>query len=254
MRFNYSILSNQANQWLIAFYGYGQVAEVYRPLALSLEREYNVLVIELPYQSLDAPIEKQEFVSFVKSLMNKNGFNQFVGLSYSMGSRFNLVLAECIPESISKLILIAPDGIRIRFWNRLSTQTSVGSYLFKVLAHHPTFYEKISNFFYKMKLITKSMYAFSKWHMRDQQNRLRVYNAWMNMKNIIPDLDQINSNTKRHQFQIIAYFGKYDEVINSGCMKKLAMKIPSAQITVLDKGHSLLDEEMFEEVKKCLKR
>lgn len=252
MRFNYSVLSNLANRWLIAFYGYGQAAEVYKPFAVKLEKEYNVLVIDLPYQSLDAPIEKQEFISFVKSLMHKYGFTQFVGLSYSMGSRFNLVLAECIPESVSKLILLAPDGIRIRFWNRLSTQTSIGNYLFKVLANHPVAFEKISEFIYNIKLITKSMYAFSKWHMRDQQNRLRVYHAWMNMKKMIPDLDQINSNTQKYHFEILAYFGKYDEVINSGCMKKLAFKIPSAHINLVNKGHSLLDEDMFEEVRKVL--
>jgi poly(3-hydroxyalkanoate) synthetase len=92
------------------------------------------------------------------------------------------------------------------------------------------------------------MYAFSKWHMRDIENRNRVYNIWMNMKLLSPDLKRINQNMRQNNFKMTAYFGEQDHVIRKESIKKLRRTIPTAKVVIINKGHNLLDEHLFVDI------
>ena len=252
MKISYSLLSSNAEKWVIAFYGYGQQADVFAPLAKTLEGKYNLLVIDLPLAVEPTAIEKKTFITFLEELTTLYQIKKITGVSYSMGSRFNLVMAECRPDLIEKLILVAPDGIRMRIWNRFSTSTLLGTYIFRYLVESKNAYATWIRFLYQLKLMPKSMYAFSKWHMRDLECRSKVYNAWMNMKKMIPTLRTLRINQSRYAFDIIAFFGESDSIINHACRKKLARHIPSAKIVTLKKGHNLLDEELFNTIVELL--
>jgi hypothetical protein len=248
MHLTHTLLSANAEHWIFAFYGYGQQAEVFRPLAEKLKGKYNLLVIDLPVQWQDVVIEKTDFIRFLDELVARYSIQKITGLSYSMGSRFNLVMAERCPELIDKLILVAPDGIRMRLWNRFSTSTLLGNWIFQYLVNSKNAYANAISFLYRMKLMPKTMYAFSKWHMRDRECRTKVYNAWINMKKMIPDLKLLKQKKEECGFDMMAYFGKSDTIINQACLKRLARKIPSAKIVSLNKGHNLLDEELFDTI------
>lgn len=252
MSFSYSLLTEGAGEWIFAFYGYGQQSSVFRPLAAKLEGKYNVLVIDLPYEELPQAIRKNEFANFLQDLFKKFRIQKVTGISYSMGSRFNLVMAECLPSIMSKIILVAPDGVRIRLWTKLATRTWAGSMVFRYLVESEHAYLNIVTLLYRLKLMPSSMFAFTKWHMRDKPNRLKVYHSWMNMRKLVPDLELINRNAREHHLDLIAYFGKEDKVINEYCMNRLSAKIPSAKIVQLNKGHSLLDKELFHDIAKLL--
>lgn len=248
MSLSYSILSEGAGEWVFAFYGYGQQASVFRPLSAKLKGRYNVLVIDLPYEELPEAISKQAFTTFLQELIHKFNIRKVTCISYSMGSRFNLVMAECLPSFISKMILVAPDGIRIRLWTKIATKTWIGKGIFCFLVHSENAYLNIVTLLYRLRLMPSSMYAFTKWHMRDKPNRLKVYHSWMNMRKLSPDLEGINRNKTAFHFDLIAWFGKDDKVINLQCMKRLAARIPSTKIIVLEKGHGLLSKELLEEI------
>jgi len=252
MSFSYSLLSEGGSEWIFAFYGYGQQASVFRPLSAKLEGRYNLLVIDLPYEELPQAISKSSFTSFLQGLIQKYGIQKITGISYSMGSRFNLVMAECLPAIVSKLILVAPDGVRIRLWTKLATKTWIGKKVFQYFVQSENAYLNIVTMLYRLKLMPSSIFAFTKWHMRDKLNRFKVYHSWMNMRKLNPDLKLINQHVLHYHFHLIAYFGKEDKVINQDCLKRLAAKIPSAKIVQLNKGHSLLDKELFEVIARQL--
>ena len=248
MNLSFSILSNQASQWILAFYGYGQDANVFKPLAEKIKSKYNILVIDLPYQDVTKPIDKNQFKLFIEDIMNTYKIKEVNGISYSMGSRFNLLLGECLPDKLKTMILMAPDGIKIRAWNRFASSTMIGNWIYRYLVKSENAYLNFITILYKIKLMPKSMYAFSKWHMRDISSRKKVYNSWLNMKKLIPNIKTIHKQKISHPFEMIAYFGKYDHIIKEASMKKLAKKIPSCKIVLLNKGHNLLDKELFDDI------
>jgi pimeloyl-ACP methyl ester carboxylesterase len=245
MNHPYSILCQQTEQWIIAFYGYGQNGSVYSPLKKIAGDRYNIVVVDLVYTAGGEEETKLEFVHFMEKLLSELKIKRFIGLSYSMGSRYNLLLAELMPQRLQQLILVAPDGIRRPLWSPFATNTWIGKALFHFFVHHEHAYLNLIRLCYQSGWIPKQVYAFTKWHMRDRACRLKVYTTWMNMRHIVPDLNRISEAQQLHKFDIISFFGKRDSVIGSSVHQKLKKRVPGASVVLLDEGHDLLNESFF---------
>lgn len=245
MNHSYSILCQHTEEWIIAFYGYGQNASVFNPLKQIAGNRYSILVIDLPAQNGGHDETEIEFVRFMEQLLARLNINKFTGFSYSMGSRYNLLLAEYLPQRLHQLILVAPDGIRRPLWIPFATNTRIGQALFSFFVKHESAYQHLILLCYKLQFIPKQVYAFTKWHMRDRASRTKVYSAWMNMRHIVPNLDRVSAMQQLHQYKITAFFGKYDRVIGSSVFQTLQKKVPGASVVLLDEGHDLLKESFF---------
>ncbi len=248
MSFSYHILAKSTDQWVIAFYGFGQQKEVFVPLAKKLAKKFSFVVIDIPLQENKHGNHKKHFAKFLQDLIEKYKIQHVTGISYSMGSRFNFCMLEAIPSYIRRAIFVAPDGIKIRYWNRLATETYIGHALFSYFVHHPTAYLALIGFLHQIKLLPDQLYAFSKWHMRDEMARKKVYHAWMNMRKIIPDWSLIQQQVATYQPSLCAYFGQKDQVIKLQYANLLHRKLPSTEIIRVNKGHNLLDEELFDDI------
>ncbi|MBK9300472.1 MAG: alpha/beta hydrolase [Bacteroidetes bacterium] len=244
---NYQILehSNNNRHWIMAFYGYGQQAKVYHRLANLCKGRVGFIVIDLPYHETKQAPSKEDFASFIADLMKRYAIEKITGISYSIGSRYNLILAELMPASMVQLILIAPDGVSINFWNRVATSTWLGQSLFHFLMYHQAFYVKLLTLFHTIHLLPSALYTFSKWHVRNPESSRLVYQTWMQMKHMIPDLKKINQQQQLFSFPIKAYFGNKDVIIKPQTSHKLKKEIPATDIFLIDKGHDLLNEELF---------
>ncbi len=241
-----------SSHWIFAFYGFGQKAEVYNQLVSRYNTKIGFVIMDLPYQDYEKAETKTDFLHALSQIIKDNNITKITGLSYSMGSRYNLILAELIPMLLDKIILIAPDGIKINFWNRFVTTTFLGKVLFRYFMHHPKRYTQLLNLLHVLKILPRNLYLFSKMHTRNSHNSIRVFNAWMNMKNMIPDLAVIKETQQKYSFSILAFYGKYDFVINQKSMAVLKKEIPNAEIKVLEKGHNLLDDELFADIARYL--
>lgn len=244
--------SAQKTHWIFAFCGYGQPAYTFEPLAQLCRPRYGFIVFELPGGPESLSFTKEDLAAQLEQILKKEGIEKITGISYSAGCRYNLLLAEFFAEKIKHLFLVAPDGIKINLWNRLSTSTIVGQQLFKYLMTHPRTYLKLLQLIYGMRLVSKSVYAFAKWHTRNKENSIKVYHTWMNMKYMLPDLEKINTHKIKFDFPLYAYFGMTDEVIGGSVLRRLKNKIPSAIIVELNKGHNLLDDNLFHDIASLL--
>lgn len=234
------------SHWIFAFYGFGQQAKVFDRLAQSCSDKYGFVIIDLPYEELNEIPGKKAFSMEIGSFIESNHIRQITGVSYSMGCRYNLLLAELLPEYVKKIILLAPDGILINRWYRLATSGFIGKHLFKYLMQHPALYLKILQGLYRARLLPANLFGFIKWHVRNRVNSMKVYHAWMNMKNMIPDLQQINRHQRQYSILLFAFFGRHDFVINEKVMQKLSKEIPAAEIILIEKDHNLLDDSLFQ--------
>jgi pimeloyl-ACP methyl ester carboxylesterase len=48
---------------------------------------------------------------------------QYLLMGFSLDGRIALSVLELMPAGVSRLVLLAPDGLKINFWYWLSTQT-----------------------------------------------------------------------------------------------------------------------------------
>lgn len=250
--FTHKLYGGKKSQWLIAFYGYGQSASVYEALFKQIQSTYNLLVIDNPMQDYQQDIHPTDFRDALQQLLVQYDISTFNTISYSMGSRLNLYIPIFFPEKVNKMMLVAPDGIVTNFWNRAAVNTPWGQRLFYFFVQHGDAYVKTLTFFHRLGIVNKSLYAFSKWHMRDITRRRNVYNAWMNMRLLRPDLLRVQQVIDGHHITLITFFGRQDPVISPVIQRKCAMAFPAASHRWLEGDHNLLNMELFSIIAKEL--
>ncbi len=243
--FSHTILGGKKDNWLVAFYGYGQSYKAYEKLYVELKDSHNIIIIDNPMQDVEAEIHPDNLKKYIADLFVQYNIEIFDSVSYSMGSRFNLCLPLLFPNQLKNIFIIAPDGIKFNFWNRVAISTPWGRRIFKFFVENGSVYMSTLLFFHKIGVVNKSHYAFSKWHMRDDRSRKRVYNAWMNMRFIRPDLNEVNNQIERNSIQLRSYFGKQDPVIPLSIQKRCVRFFPNQKHYLLDMDHNILNEELF---------
>lgn len=246
--FSHTIFGGQKDKWLVAFYGYGQSASVYKKLYALIQDSYNVLIVDNPMHDYEFDIYPEDFANYLNETLAQLGVEEFIGLSYSMGSRLNLYLPEFFPSRLKKIILIAPDGIATNFWNRAAVGTPWGRKLFYIFTKPGNLYLNTLLFFHKIGIVNKSLYAFSKWNMRDEQRRKNVYNAWMNMRLMRPDLHKVNAQIEKHNIPMLSFFGNHDPVITTSIQQKCAESFPSGKHIIVNSDHNILTPIFFNQL------
>ncbi len=243
--FSHTIFGGEKNNWVVAFYGYGQSADVYKDFFEQIKDSHNLLIVDNPMQNYSEPIQLIDFKDYLNEVFSKNKIVTFQSVSYSMGSRLNLYLPLLFAEKLEKIILIAPDGITYNFWNRVAISTPWGGSIFNFFVENGNVYLNTLLFFHKIGIVNKSLYAFSKWNMRDEQRRKNVFNAWMNMRFFRPKLKEVNTSLEKNNIKLISYFGKNDPVIPLSVQRKCARNFPKGEHEILDTDHSILGKEIF---------
>ncbi len=232
------------NDWVIAFYGYGQSANVYAPLYEQVKHKLNIIVIDLPTKKAESEITIEAFKQFVVSLLEQYNVSTFQSLSYSMSGRLNLYLPQLLSNRLTKIILVAPD-IGMNFWNKIAVRTRLGHSLFSYFVQKENMYLNVISFLHKAGILNKTLYAFSKWNMRDRVQRDKVYNTWINTKYFVPNLTDVNRAIEQHQISLVSYFGKKDVLVPFGVYKKFVKVFPNSQHHLNDQDHNMLKPDFF---------
>src|ERR1700748_25541 len=106
--------SGSGSRLLIAFPGYGNNADTFLPFTQYLQRDYTILSFDMPHHGRsewtnNVPLTRQALVTLVDTLKKEFGIDKVSLLGYSMGGRVCLTIIEMMPQSIDKVLLIAPD-------------------------------------------------------------------------------------------------------------------------------------------------
>src|ERR1035437_6177764 len=106
---------------LLAFHGYSNDAELYRPLQEYLSKDYTILSFDLPHHGKskwaeDIQFTKKDLMTMVETLKAEYHVDKVSLLGYSMGGRVCLTILEYMPASIDKVALIATDGLTVNFY------------------------------------------------------------------------------------------------------------------------------------------
>ncbi len=243
--FSHSIYGGNQKLWLVAFYGYGQSATVFEALYDKIKSTHNILVIDNPMQDYSRDIHPEDLKKYLSECFSRLGISTFQTVSYSMGSRLNLYMPLFFKNQLKRIIIAAPDGIKFNFWNRVAISTPWGRWLFKYFVENGPIYMKVLKFLNSIGIVNKSMYAFSKWNMRDDKRRKNVYNAWMNMRYLRPNLNEVNNIIEENKIAMTTYFGKNDPVIPIALQERCEKYFPTASHVLLDADHNLLKDELF---------
>lgn len=239
---------------IFAFHGYGETASTFGFIGEALPGGFMLIAIDLP---LHGRTEWKEGLSFTDAqlfeMMTMIAALHGVGahplplhpwrlLGYSMGGRIALQLFENHAESFDKLILLAPDGLKVNFWYRVATGTAAGNLLFRWTMRRPGWLFLLLRLCHWLRFVNPSIYKFAVHYIDDQRVRQELYTRWTVMRCFRPRLGVIAGIIRRGAVPVCLVYGRYDRIIRWERGERFRNRGIGGfcQLVLLETGHQLL--------------
>jgi pimeloyl-ACP methyl ester carboxylesterase len=246
---------------LLCFHGYGESAESFSFLEKTVADEFTLFAIDFPFHGKTIWNEglvftPEDLANIVEKIIEEISFQnpKIFLLGFSMGGRVALQVLQSIPNKVQKIILLAPDGLKINFWYWLATQTSFGNKLFHFTAKRPSWFFLLMNTADKLRLVNQSVFKFANHYLHDKQMRNELYNRWTVMRQFKPNIKKIKQDIRSNNIQLRLLYGKFDKVIRHKNAEKFMIGIESNCIlSIINSGHELLKEKNADEIIRIIK-
>lgn len=241
---------------LLAFHGYGNNCDIFEGLCKALSAQYTCLSFDLPHHGKSSwdveHLTEQQIMAVVNECKTKFNVDKVSLVGYSMGGRVCLKLTELMPDVIDKVVLIASDGLRFNSFYYFLTRTTSGKALFGSFLKNPKPYSYFIETVRKLKMVNTIRYNFAMRYIRAEEDRNFLLKVWPCMSLLIPDINRLKTIIPQNNIQVNLFMGKHDTIIPVSLGKQFIQNIPSAQLTVLDKGHKVLDTDTIPVIAKSL--
>lgn len=244
--------SSGGSEPLICFHGYGEHALTFAPLVEQLSSRYNIVAINLPWHGNTEWKEGLEFtiddlmaiISLIPEVTER-----FSVAGYSMGGRVALHLYQCQGQRINRMLLIAPDGLKMNGWYWLATQSGLGNKLFQHSMKKPAFFFFATGLLRKTGLINTGIYNFTRQFLLQEQARQQLYTIWTTLRKIRPDTSAIKKLLVARKTQVTMVYGEYDKVIRHATGERFAQEIgENVSLHILPAGHKLLQKKNVDRI------
>ena len=252
------------NQLVICFHGYGETASSFHFMERYAAGEYSFYAVDLPFHGETNWNEEYDFtpsdlgniIKLIKNLHHstkpdsaKKVNDQIILLGFSLGGRFCLSAFEQTPGNFKKVILLAPDGLKVNAWYWLATQTRMGNRLFSFTMKKPTWFFKFLKMINQTKWINQSIYKFVHFYIDDENVRRQLYQRWTGLRKIKPNLSKIKEKIREQKTPVRLIYGKYDRIILPVRGEKFCKGIePYCNLKIIRAGHQVLHEKHAEEI------
>ena len=225
---------------IVALHGFGERALSFAPWGEALPEGFSLFAPDLPFHGDSHWKENTPFTpDQLRTLIHKmtGSEDPFILCGYSMGGRLCLSFAQAFPREVSRLVLLAPDGLKVNFWYWLSTQTAWGNRLFRYTMEHPDLFLKTVHLLGKRLLLNQGIVKYIQRYLGEDARRQDLYRIWTCMRAFRPDLDAVRS----HHIPTRLVFGRYDRIIQPSQGYRFQKKAgEDCAVTELPTGHQLL--------------
>ncbi len=230
---------------LLGFPGYGHDGSSLLFFEPFLKQEYTCIFIDLPHHGLSqwspgVTFTRQNLKSMCLELMREYNVNEINLLGYSMGGRVCQTIIEELPLSVSKMTLIAPDGLAPNKYYFFFTRVPLGSWLFQSMLARPEPYIKVLSWLKNNKWISEWQHKFVSHYISTEAIRKQLSLVWPTMSKLMPSRKKVRNIIENKQIPVHLFMGKYDKVIPAALGKKFAKDAKSVQLHILDKGHHII--------------
>lgn len=244
---------------VVCFHGYAEDATMYGFLGKYVGEEYCFVAIDLPFHGRTVWNEGLTFTSIdlekiVSQILQENGLVvELTLMGFSLGGRMALSLYQSQPMIAKKLILLAPDGLKVNFWYWLSTRTWIGNKLFAFTMKHPGWFFGFLKLMNKLGMVNASVFKFVNFYIGNKEARLLLYQRWTSLRHLKPNLDRIKLLIRKYKTPVRLVYGKHDRIILPVRGEQFRKGIEEyCVVRVIESGHQVLHEKHVEEIVKVL--
>jgi pimeloyl-ACP methyl ester carboxylesterase len=248
---------------LFAFHGFDNDANDFRIFEKEFGERYTIVSINLffhggsdtPSHSAEDDFTNEILAELFGNLLFDLNCQRFSLLGFSLGGRIIMELIKHFPDRIDRVLLLAPDGLKISPWYVFITNTTIGHKIFKRAVYKAGNILRYSKILYKAGIVAEKQYLFALSNFDTLEKRKKVYNVWMIFRHILPKAKDVGHALKKYQIPVDIYFGKRDTIIRERFGRKFSRRSGyPCSIHVLDAGHNLMKEKLVQELLPWLER
>ncbi len=234
---------------VFAFHGYGESSAAFTLLGESIGADFTLVAIDLPFHG---ETDWKEGLSFdplwLPGLLGEiaarlpGRMADWWLLGYSMGGRIALQLLGDSPSNVQKMILLAPDGLKVNLWYWIATRTRAGNTLFRWTMRRPGWLFLMLRLGNALHLVNPSIYKFTVHYIDDDRVRQDLYTRWTTMRGFRPRLPMLAKIIRSRQLRVTLIFGRYDRIIRwerGEQFRKMGIAA-TCSLILLPTGHQLL--------------
>jgi pimeloyl-ACP methyl ester carboxylesterase len=251
-------------QAVVCFHGYGEESGLFSFLENYAGKVFTFYAIDLPFHGKTEwndglLFSSPDLLQIVQAIVPKGNQKpetrnyKLIILGFSLGGRMALSLYEAMPAETAKMVLLAPDGLKVNFWYWLSTQTSLGMSLFSFTMKHPGWFFGLLKSMNKLGLMNASVFRFVKYYIDNAHVRELLYNRWVCLRKIKPSLKKIKNQIRINNTSVRLVYGQHDRIILPSVGKKFQKGINGyCTLTIIPSGHQVLHEKHAEDIMQAL--
>lgn len=243
---------------VVCFHGYGEDGTLYGFLEKYTGADYTFFSIDLPFhgktqwkegllfthgdllQIISGIIEQKN----IKPFLTPGDTNlKFSVLGFSLGGRIALSLYQAQPGNIKKIILLAPDGLKVNFWYWFATQTRMGDSVFAFSMKKPGWFLGFLKLANTLGLVNASVFKFVNYYIGNKDARQLLYQRWTTLRKLKPNLIRIKAFVRQYKTPTRLLYGKYDRIILPLRGEEFQKGIEEfCTLTIIDSGHQVVHE------------
>lgn len=173
-------------------------------------------------------------------------------LGYSMGGKVALSIFERIPQRISHLLLVAPDGLRPDPAHAFFTRTWLGDRILRWSLANPNWLHPILWLLRRSGMMNESQHRFILSYLQDAPMRQKVYRIWTTLRDFRPNPRQVQALIQQYPIPVRLIFGRYDRLCPVAIGERFLQPIAGrVQMEVLEAGHLLLRDQHAQQLAKA---
>ena len=236
---------------MLCFHGYGENGKSFEFLGRHAGKEYSFYAIDLPFHGVTkwnepGDFEAEDLEQVIEQII---GGQTCILMGYSLGGRIALSVFEYIPSRVEKLVLLAPDGLKVNGGYWLATQTWAGNKLFAFTMKHPSWFFGLLKLFNKLGLVNASIYKFVNHYIGDAEIRDLLYKRTTTLRSLRPRAKRIRELIREYAVALRLVYGRHDRIILASVGEKYIKGIEKfSTISVIASGHMVLHENHVKQI------
>jgi len=242
--------AGKGSQLVLAFHGFGRSPEEF--LSLISEQEMLLLSFYLPGHpgADEIPVETIEldlWCQLLEKIVERHNPHSVTVIGYSLGGR--IALNTCMNWRIKnfRLLLLAPDGIKMNVLQRLIMKQNWGMNLFRWMMRFPRGLILLTMVSMKLGMLSKPLGHFFIRQLRDDSKRRVILKVYPLFRKFLSSESMTIQFLESISHRLLIVLGKQDPVIPVTLIRKLPALMQTQSVLIMDEAsHDVLSDRYIQ--------
>lgn len=229
------------NTLIVAFGGYRQDMRAFEPLVRETEKEFQWLLVHLPYINPESEIHTvftpQELLNRIFTEIQQYTCQKIYLLGFSIGGRIAQHLFLLEPQKFDKLILLNADGLNTHLLQWITQRKWLSEkLLYRVI--ECKIWQFLIKGFQKIRLFSAKKAKFYLAHIQNTHRRKILVQIWKKYVHFKPNVKKLAC----HNHKVFLIWSKQDEVLSVKIAHRIVKKYQFG-LQLIEANHSIIEQE-----------